>query len=513
MHQGKEAVAMRQTVDTPGGLSLRSVCPDARLFGGDDIRIQACCGDATSCRPGDLYVAVLAPDADGHDHDRVTEAVRRGAAAILAESYLPVGVPQALVEDSREAYGRICQHLVGNPSETMSVVGVTGTNGKTTTGLLTASVLRAAGRPTGFTGSLVHSDSTASAPARQTTPVPPELANWLLRMANHGCSHAVVEVSSRALAQRRTAGVTLDSAVLTNLRSDHLQYHGSTANYRRTKARLFEQLRPEGFAVLNADDPGCQQLLPKLACPTITFGIQNSAEVMASVVERHPGEQVFVLTAGCDAVPVRTRMIGDQHIESCLAAAAVGLVYGIDLTDIARGLEAIERVPSRLDRIECGQPYSVFVDCADTPDRLATVLRTLREVTRGRLICVFGSDDWGAADLRPLLGRVVERQADVAALTAGPQGNAEPLQIIHELLDGFARPAKAQVMPNRRRAIQWALSQARAGDTVLLAGSDPRDGALPGKHEQLGDQAAAKEWLYQSAARDGLRVFHHARQG
>ena len=145
--------------------------------------------------------------------------------------------------------------------------------------------------------------------------------------------------------------------------------------------------------MLNADDPGSQLLLAKMECPTITFGIKKSAEVMASVVERSPGEQVFVLTAGNEAIPVRTRVVGDEHIANCLAAAAVGLVYGADLTAIARGLEAIERLPNSLDRVTCGQVFNVFVDCADTPDRLATVLKTLRSITRGRLICAIGSDD------------------------------------------------------------------------------------------------------------------------
>ncbi len=504
---------MPVALEHKGGVSLRSICPEARIFGGEDIRIRACCGDARSCRPGDLYIAVLEPDADGHDHEQVTEAVRRGAAAILTESYLPISIPQAVVADSRKAYGRICQHLVGNPSDTMRLVGVTGTNGKTTTGLLAASVLRAAGMQTGFTGSLVHSDSASSAPAQRTTPAPPELANWLLRMANNSCSHAVIEVSSRALAQHRTAGLTFDAAVVTNLRRDHVDYHGSVVNYQQAKARLLEQLRPAGFAVLNADDPGCQSLLAKLECPAITFGIQKNAEVMASVVERYSSEQTFVLTAGNEAVPVRTRIIGDQHIANCLAAAAIGLVYGADLTVIARGLEAIERVPNRLDRVECGQSFNVFVDCADTPDRLAATLQTLRSVTRGRLICAFGIDDHRSAEDRPLLGRAVERYSDVGALTDGPFGNAEPLQIVHDLLDGYVRAAKAQVMPNRRRAIAWALSQARAGDTVLIAGSDRRGGASADTQEKHGDIALARDWLYKSAASDGTRVFSRAKMG
>ena len=496
-----------------GGISLRTICPEARIFGSDDIRIRACCGDAHSCRPGDLYIAVLEPDRDGQDFEQVSEAVRRGAAAVLTESYLPLRVPQAIVDDSRDAYGRICQHLVGNPSTALSLIGVTGTNGKTMTSLLLASVLRACGMQAGFTGSLVHSDSSTSSPAQRTTPAPPDLANWLLRMANNGCSHAVMEVSSRALAQRRTAGLTFDAAVITNVRADHLDYHGSLTNYRQAKARLLEQLRSTGFAVLNADDAGCQGLLTKLECPAITFGMEKPAEVMASLIERCPSEQTFLLTAGNEAVPVRTRIIGDQHIANCLAAAAAGLVYGAELTAIARGLEAIEKIPNRFERVECGQSFQVFVDCANTPDRLAGVLHTLRSVTRGRLICAFGVDDQLEPENRPLLGRAVERFADIGVLTDGPFGNAEPLQVTHDLLDGYARVSKAHVMPNRKRAITWALQQARAGDTVLIAGSDRHGDAIADQTDNQSDAAIARKWLYQSASREGLRVFRHAKMG
>jgi UDP-N-acetylmuramoyl-L-alanyl-D-glutamate--2,6-diaminopimelate ligase len=185
----------------------------------------------------------------------------------------------------------------------------------------------------------------------------------------------------------------------------------------------------------------------------------------------------------------------------------------VELTAIARGLESIERVPNRLDRVECGQAFNVFVDCADTADRLAAALQTLRTVTRGRLICVVGIDDRRPAEERPVLGRAVERLADLGALTAGPFGNAEPLQVAHDLLDGYARPARAHVVPNRRRAISWALSQARPGDTVLIAGSDRRGDTVTGKHAALGDVASVRECLYKSAARDGIRVFQRAKMG
>jgi UDP-N-acetylmuramoyl-L-alanyl-D-glutamate--2,6-diaminopimelate ligase len=505
MNQGKEAADMRSTLGRAIGVSLRNVFPEARIFGADEIRVTSCCSDPLACRPGDLYIAV--PDGDKDGLESVQQAMQRGAAAVLAEAYQPIGIPQCIASDAREAYGIVCQALAGNPTRSMHVVGVTGTSGKTSTSLLTASVLRAAGLTTGFTTTLVHSDSHESAAASRTMPIPTEMADWLLRMKTNGCSHAVTEISSRALAQRRAAGMSFDAAVVTNLRRDHIDFHGDLANYRRAKERLFEQLSPEGFVVLNADDAGSQLVMSRLQSPVITFGMRERAEVSATVIERHPSEQTFLLSAGNESVPVRTRMIGDQHVENCLAAAAVGLVFGADLTTIARGLEAIERIPNRLDRVECGQPFNVFVDCADTPERLATSLKTVRQVTRGRVIAIFGSEERGDPADRPLLGRAVDRGADVGVLTSGPYGHERPLTRIHELLDGYDRPAKAQVMPSRSRAIVWALGQARPGDSIVIAGSHRRTLTDDAQAEQDGDVAIARDWLYKSAANDDAAVF------
>jgi UDP-N-acetylmuramoyl-L-alanyl-D-glutamate--2,6-diaminopimelate ligase len=196
-------------------------------------------------------------------------------------------------------------------------------------------------------------------------------------------------------------------------------------------------------------------------------------------------------------------MVGEHHVANCLAAAAVGLVFGVDLTVIARGLEAIERVPNRLDRIECGQPFHVYVDCADTPDRLSASLRAVRQVTRGRVIAVFGSPERSDADERPLCGRALERAADVQVLTSAPEQPDQPLRLIHDLLDGFDRPGRAHAMPSRVRAILWALSQARAGDSVVIAGSERRGLIASGQEEKHGDLAVARDWLFQFAASDG----------
>jgi len=488
---------MQQSHDRAGGVSSRQTLPQAQFFGSDDIDVHSCCGDARSCQSGDVFVALDDADCDGHaDYD---EALHRGAAAIVAEHLLPVSVPVCVVPDSRDAYGRICQQLADEPGETMHVVGVTGTNGKSTTSLLISSILEAARQPVGALTTLSRSDSIDTVSASRTTPAPPELASWLARMAMNGCSHAVVEVSSRGLAQRNVAGLNFDAAVLTNLRRDHLDLHGSVLNYRKTKARLFQQLKPHGFVVINVDDPASQFVLSQISSPVITVGQREPADITATVVERYASEQTFLLNAGNECVPVRTRMIGDHHVSNCLAAAATGIVMGIDLPTVARGLEAVDHVPGRLERLECGQPFGVFVDAADNADRLAVALKTLRKVTAGRVHCVFGPQPHRPANERPLMGRVIERAADVGVLT-GNHFDAQPLQLIHDVLDGYDRPARAHVIPTRKQAILWALDQARPGDSLLIAG-EGRSGFISQSTEQtnLDDFGIAQHWLYRTA--------------
>jgi UDP-N-acetylmuramoyl-L-alanyl-D-glutamate--2,6-diaminopimelate ligase len=272
------------------------------------------------------------------------------------------------------------------------------------------------------------------------------------------------------LARRQTAGIELDAAVLTNVRRDHLDEHGSLLNYRRAKGRIFKQLKPHGFAVLNADDPASRHFLSKLECPVLTVGMKNPAELTARVIERCLGEQTFLLTAGNESVPVCTRMIGDQHVENCLAAAAVGLVFGLDLETVVRGLEKVDRVPGRMERLECGQPFGVFVDGARTPDALAAGLQTLRQVTEGRVICVYGAPGERAVETRPLLGRAAERYAHTTIITNDNPRHEDSLSIAHDILDGYQHPERARLLPDRAKAIAWALDQARPGDAVLIAG-------------------------------------------
>ncbi|HEY2881604.1 MAG TPA: UDP-N-acetylmuramoyl-L-alanyl-D-glutamate--2,6-diaminopimelate ligase [Pirellulales bacterium] len=506
---------MPSTTFSAPGVRLRQLLPAVDIFGADDVLVQACSADSRTCREGDLFAALVGSDVDGHDY--VSQAIANGATAILAERYVPTaGVPVCIVPDARAAFGQLCQALSGNPTRRLKTIGVTGTNGKTSTCWLIASVLEAAGYRAGLTGTILNSDTQAVESSEMTTPPAPALANWLARMAANNCTHAVVEVSSHALALSRTAGMEFDAACITNVRRDHLDFHNSLENYRQAKAKLLKQLTPAGFAVLNADDAVSCKLLSQLDGAALTVGIENQAELTATVVERQASEQTFLLHAGSETAAVRTQVIGDGHVYNCLMAAAVGLLYGVKLTDIVRGLERLDKIPGRMERIECGQPFGVFVDYAHTPDALENSLRSLRAVTAGRLICVFGAGGERDREKRPLMAQAAEAFADLAVVTDDNPRREDPNVIRRDIMRGFQQSSPVVMKSDRGDAIHWALGQAEPGDCVLIAGKGHEDYQSVGKVKHwFDDREIARRWLYEHGVMpiEMLPAYRRARAG
>jgi UDP-N-acetylmuramoyl-L-alanyl-D-glutamate--2,6-diaminopimelate ligase len=471
--------------------------PEAEFRGAAEIRVSGCACDSRRVEPGDLFAALAGSRHDGRDF--IDQAVARGCTAVLVESPAPeLSLPVCTVPNARAAYGRVCQALAGDPSHALKVIGITGTNGKTTTSCLVAGILTAAGHRVGLLGTLGYLDGRLIEPSTLTTPPAETLAAWLARMVRNGCSHAVMEVSSHALDQDRVAGIRLDAACVTNVTRDHLDYHLTLRQYRLAKSRLFSHLAGEGFAVINADDPVAAGYLRGIDGPALTVGIHAAAEITATPLEQHPSQQTFLLHAGSETMPVRTEMIGTHHVYNCLVAAAVGLTYGIDLPTVVRGLEATGQVPGRLERIECGQPFSVFVDYAHTPHALAGCLRALRGLAAGRLICVFGAGGDRDRKKRPLMARAVEAGADLAVVTSDNPRSEDPQAIIRQVLSGFRDPAAAEVVPDRAEAIHRALAAAEPGDCVLIAGKGHESHQIVGEDcIPLDDREVARQWLYE----------------
>ncbi len=480
------------------GIRLQELIPHATYLKSDNLVVKSCCGKWDECRPDDLFVALVTAEQDGHEDAHL--AVQRGAAAVLGERMLPVAQPQCLVPDSRIAYGTICHALAGTPSDHLSTIGVSGTDGKTTVVHLIQSILDEAGLTVALSSSL---DPMLSRPAIGQRPFdemlagPPRLASWLSHAAMQGNRFALWESSSLALAQHQMAGIELDVAVLTNIRGRRFDFHGSLNNYRNAQLRLLEYLKPNGFAVLNADDPASYFALNEIEQPAMTVGIRQAAEIEATPLETTLDGQTFLITAGRDSVTIRSRMIGRHHIYNCLAAAAVAITHDIDLATIARGLERIEQLPGRMNLVCCGQPFVVAVDQAATPYRLSAALRTLRGLCPGRLICVFSAGPNDTHETCGQFGRVVERTSFLPVITLNRSGKHLDYEPAHRILDGFEKPKRAQLIPQRIDAVQWALGQAQPGDAVLIAGGGEQPIAAIGNDRwQITDRDVCESWLY-----------------
>ena len=496
---------MLPPLDRAAGVSLRDILPRCRFWGGDSVRISSCCDDPRLCRPGDLYAALVNGQNDGHDY--ISDAVRRGAAAILVERPVAVNVPTCVVKDTRTAFARVCHALAGDPCQQLQTVGISGTQGKTVTSLLITSILESAGAAVGILNSIGYCDGHRVKSAVPSLYSPPELARWLGAIRDHGCTHAVLESSSTNLATRRMHGVSLDVALLTNVRRANLSLHGSVRNYRQAEKRLFSLLKPEGFAVLNADDPATPSMLSKLSHPAITFGMSQPAEITGEILEQHHGEQTFLLRMGHECVPVRTAITGAHHVANCLAAAAVTRVLGVDLLDIARGLEAVDSIPGRMESIQRGQPFPVYLETTTSPEGLASALKSLRGITSGRIVCVMGVSADHPANDRAQFGRTLERLADVGIVT-GPHPSIKlPLPVAHDILDGYDRPAIAHLIPDRVRAIEWAIRQTRPGDVLCITGQSTAEGPCQSFHHSAGADRQLIESLLTAADRPQIYRF------
>jgi UDP-N-acetylmuramoyl-L-alanyl-D-glutamate--2,6-diaminopimelate ligase len=418
----------------------RTVAVDIRSIAYDSRRV----GDHA------LFVCVPGLVADGHDF--AAAAVAGGAVALVVERALPLGVPQVIVPDARAAMASFAATLYGSPSHRLAVVGITGTNGKTTTVHLLDSVLREHGWSTGVIGTLTGARTTPEAPDLQA-----QFAAW----HDEGRVAVTMEVSSHALALHRVDGTRFAVAVFTNLSRDHLDFHGTMERYFDAKARLFT---PElaVAAVVNADDPHGRLLLDAAQIPTTPYSISDVSGLELSAVSssfRWRGERV--------SVPIG----GRHNVANALAAATAAAELGIAIPTIAAGIGNAGPVPGRFEPIEEGQPFSVVVDYAHTPDGLERVLAAAREVAAGRrVIVVFGCGGDRDRSKRPAMGAVALDGSDLAVVTSDNPRSEDPDAIIEEIVAGLARSPALHIEPDRRQAITRALGEAGAGDVVVIAG-------------------------------------------
>jgi UDP-N-acetylmuramoyl-L-alanyl-D-glutamate--2,6-diaminopimelate ligase len=449
---------------------LAASVPRARRVGPGDPEIARVVSDSRQARPGDLFVAIAGTAADGHAF--VTEAVRAGAAAVAVEraEAVPAGVAALVVPDGREAAGRLAHAVAGDPTRRLTVCGVTGTKGKTTTTYLTRSILQAARRKVGLLGTISYQWGEKEIDAPNTTPGPADLAAYFAEMAAEGIDAAVMEVSSHALDQRRTVGVNFRAAAFTNLKPEHLDYHHDMTAYREAKSLLFRGLDRDATAVLNADDEAAQYLARGTAARVLFFAIDRAADIRATEVETLPTGTTFRLEMCGHERRVQLRLVGRHNVYNSMAAAGLALGLGVETDVVVAGLEALAGVPGRLQTVECGQAFGVLVDYAHTDDALENALAAARMFTQKRLIVVFGCGGDRDRTKRPRMAAVAERLADAVIVTSDNPRTEQPEAIADEIFTGFKKPGAVIRELDRAAAIGRALAVAEAGDVVLIAG-------------------------------------------
>ncbi len=438
----------------------------------EEITGVAC--DSRRVKPGTLFVAIPGAREDGTRY--VEDALRRGASAIVSQSNIPV--PREIsfigVEDAHRALAEISCAFYGHPSSRLPVVGITGTNGKTTTSFMLRNMLRAADRRPGLIGTVEYEIGARCIPAGRTTPEAPEIQYMLDAMVRGDCGSAVMEVSSHALDQKRVWGVDFDVGVFTNLTQDHLDYHGTMDRYFAAKALLFQGLghmEKPATAVINIDDPWGQMLAQMGgAYETITYGIHEAAMVQAVDIESGIEGSEFTLHTPWGSAPVRLNVVGRYNVHNAMAAVGAAGALGLPLPIMTSGLASFRPAPGRMEAVENTRGFKVFVDYAHTPDALAHAVNTLREVTERRLIVIFGCGGDRDRGKRPQMAAAAAAAADHILVTNDNPRSEDPAAIAHEIEAGFPEGTHYETILDRASAIERAIRMARPGDVVLIAG-------------------------------------------
>ena len=448
---------------------------------------------STQVVPGAVFFCVPGFRADGHDF--ASDAVARGAVALVCERPLGLGVPEVVVPDVRAAMGPAAARFFSDPTSELRVVGITGTNGKTTTAHLVRSLLEAAGVQCGLLGTVTSVVGGCEEPVERTTPEAIDLQASFRRMLDAGDRACAIEVSSHALELGRAAGIRFAARVFTNLSQDHLDFHPSMEHYFLAKRRLFELPGGDpGASVVNVDDEWGRRLVEELD-EVVTYGVERAADFRARDVRFDPAGSEFVCDTRDGSVEVVTRLPGQFNVLNALAALAATRPLGVELEVAARALAEARRVPGRMEPVDEGQPFAVLVDYAHTPEALENVLRAARELARGRLHVVFGAGGDRDKTKRPLMGRVAAALADRVVVTSDNPRSERPETIVEEILVGTGPDVEREV--DRRAGIARALSDAERGDVVVIAGKGHEQGQefADGRKEPFDDVSEARAAL------------------
>lgn len=472
-----------------GEVSLRNLLERAVFVGAEDIRVQRCVGRAEQCRPGDLFVPQTFTGRD--EHEAIEEAVKRGAAAVVCERLLPVSVPQCLVEDNRLAFGVICQALAGSPSLRMLSIAVAGTHGKTTAALFLASMLKGIGGSVAYYTSLGSSDSVTCDRATTQQPSARKLADWMRRADQAGSPSLVMEVGQAMLQHQVTAGVELDLLVLTGMRSG--QHRGSAAQRRYCQwiDEMLGRMKPHGMVLYNADDANATQWAQSIDRTAIGYGLDASEHIRGKRLSRAGGQQQVLIRAGNTLMPLTLNMPGDHMARAALAAISAGWMFDFPLGELIHNVEKMQSIPGRMQRVQTSVDVPLYIDAADTPDRLAVALHALQQHQLGACTAVVDLSPRLHPHWRTRLGEVLEKSGARVVLTGSSLTAEETRNVAMDVLGGLRHPGRHEVIANRAQAIRWAVNHSNSG-CVLLAGCGAEAWACGQEGLSTSDESVAR---------------------
>ena len=456
-----------------------------RVEGPQTAEVCHITADSRTVQEGSLFICLVGATVDGHSF--VEKAVQDGAVAIVVSK--PVTVPDHVaviyVEDTRQALQAAVPFFYDYPASKMRMIGVTGTNGKTTTTHIIAHLLRSQGYTVGVIGTVHILIDDQSYPIHNTTPDVADLQQILQQMVDAGVTHCIMEVSSHALALGRTAGVEYDTAVFTNLTQDHLDFHKTFDNYLAAKAKLFKQVSAsyqvkEGKgAVINVDDAYGQAIVDVTTSPMITYSTEGKGSMNASDLTVTAKSSQFTLNYDGKSYPISTKIAGMFNVYNTLAAVGATLYEGLSMEEIVKGLATFTAVPGRFELIEEGQDFAVVVDYAHTPDGLENILQTAKKIVENRILVVFGCGGDRDATKRPIMGRIAAQFGDRVFVTSDNPRTEDPVQIVKDVevgvREGLHDDVTYEVIVDRREAIHKAIAEATTGDVVIIAGKGHED--------------------------------------
>ena len=443
-----------------------------------NLNITGLCIDSRRVRAGDAYICLNGTVVDGHDY--ATEAVRKGASLVVSERPLNIEVPNVVVADTREAVGKIASNFYHHPRDRFKLIGITGTNGKTTTTYMVKNILECAGEKVGLIGTLGAMIGEEHLDSHLTTPDPIELHEIFYKMAKAGVDTVVMEVSAHAIALKKMSGVVCDVGVLTNVTQDHLDFFGSFENYANTKSRF---IKPDfcKIGIVNADDKiGERLVIASENCKRknykiVSYGLKNPADNFATNIKYDMNGTHYFFNLNDNLLCINTRLIGEFNVYNALAAASTTYALGVDLGAIKLGLNSMDFVPGRINVIKLKNGASVVIDYAHTPDGLENILRSVRQITTGKLISVFGCGGNRDRGKRPVMGEISAKLADYTVLTSDNPRLEPPEDIIADIEAGIPKSHEYISIPDRAEAIRHTLAHLKKGDVAVIAGKGAED--------------------------------------